>query len=105
VDRLERAEIDRLTRELTDRGKLIEAGWLGLRLAVISPTAPPVQLDEMRMAFFAGAQHLFSSILGILDPGSEATDGDMARMDQIHTELREFEKYFRLKATAPRGRG
>lgn len=82
--------LEKLTRNLTDSGKLIEAGWMGLRFMSIPPDAPKVQIDEMRMAFFAGAQHLFGSIMGILDPGSEPTDGDMRRMEQIDAELKSF---------------
>lgn len=87
-------ELNQFAQELTARGKLIEAGWCGLRLAAISPDAPQIQIDEMRMAFFAGAQHLFASIMGILDPGEEPTDADLKRMDQIHAELAAFEHEF-----------
>ena len=83
-----------LSHQLTDEGKLIEAGWVSLKLAVIPSDAPRVQLDEMRMAFFAGAQHLFSSIMTILEPGAEPTDTDMGRMDQISKELEKFGKTF-----------
>lgn len=75
---------------LADEGKIIEAGWLALRLKAMAPDAPPLQVQEMRMAFFAGAQHLFASIMDILDPGSEPTDRDLRRMDLIDKELRAF---------------
>lgn len=61
----DRQYLERLSRELTDKGKLIEAGWIGLRIACDLEDAPKVQLEEMRNAFFAGAQHLFSSIMTI----------------------------------------
>lgn len=51
----------RLTRRLMDDGKLIEAGWIGLRVLALPKDAPPAQLEELRTAFFAGAQHLWSS--------------------------------------------
>lgn len=89
--------LDRLARELTDQGRLIEAGWIGLRLAAIPLNAPDVQLAEMRNAFFAGAQHLFGSIMGILDPGEEPTDADMNRMDLIDKELRGFIADFQIR--------
>ena len=53
----------------------------------IPKDAPAVQLREMQLAFMAGAEHLFSSIMGILDPGEEPTDADLSRMDLIHKEL------------------
>lgn len=86
----DRAHLERLSRDLTDNGKLIEAGWIGLRLAAVPLDAPAIQLDEMRKAFFAGAQHLFASIMTILDEEREPTDEDLRRMDQIDTELRSF---------------
>ena len=79
-----------LSKRLADEGKLIEAGWISLRLAVIPLDAPAVQLEEMRNAFMAGAQHLFSSLLTILEPDTEPTDADMMRMDLIDQELRAF---------------
>lgn len=90
-------DLERLSREMTDRGRIIEAGFLGLRLAAMDPNAPPVQIREMRMAFFAGAQHLFASIMTILDPGDEPTERDLKRMDAISAELQEFIKDFEFK--------
>lgn len=92
-----------LSKELTDRGLLIEAGWVGLQAAAIPADAPQVQLDEMRNAFFAGAQHLFSSIMSILDPGSEPTDADLARMSLINDELGRFVDEFAKRHGLPRG--
>lgn len=86
----DRDYLERLSRELTDKGKLIEAGWIGLRLAVVPADAPKVQLEEMRKAFFAGALHLFSSIMTILDEGREPSAEDLRRMGLIDTELRSF---------------
>lgn len=80
-------ELNRLMASAADRGQLIEAGWLGLRIAAVPADAPPVQLDEMRNAFFAGAQHLFSSIMGVLDAGEEITEQDLQRMSNIQAEL------------------
>ena len=42
----------------------------------------------------AGSQHLFSSIMNVLDPGGEPTDADYKKMDLIHAELDEFIKSF-----------
>ena len=79
-----------LTKALADEGKLIEAGWVSLRHVTMPPDAPQEQLDDLRMAFFAGAQHLFGSIMNILDAGEEATDADQARMSAINDELNTF---------------
>jgi hypothetical protein len=91
----------KLERQLADDGKLIEAGWVGLQIAAIPPGAPQIQLDEMRMSFFAGAQHLFSSIMSILDPGEEETEDDLRRMDLISDELEAFITEFAAKHGLP----
>lgn len=99
----DRGFLERLSRELVDKGKLIEAGWLSMRLACDLHDAPADQLREMRMAFFAGAQHLFSSIMTIMEPGSEPTDKDLERMDLIDRELREFIKDFEMRHIPTKG--
>lgn len=86
-----------LSRHLTDQGKLVEAGWIGMRIACMDLNAPEIQVNEMRMAFMGGAQHVFSSIMTILDPGDEPTEADMKRMDLIANELAEFGRTFELK--------
>jgi hypothetical protein len=89
-------DLEQLSRDLTDQGKLIEAGWIGFRFSVFTGEAPPpAQLEEMRNVFFAGAQHLFSSIITILDPGDiEPTEADLQRMDLIATEIKAFIEVF-----------
>ena len=84
--------VDALARRLADEGKLIEAGWVALKALVVPPTAPETQIEDMRMAYFAGAQHLFASILTILEPGAEPSDQDLERMDLINDELATFAK-------------
>ena len=100
----DRAYLERLSRELTDKGKLIEAGWLGLRIACELEDAPAIQLEEMRNAFFAGAQHLFSSIMTILEPDAEPTDKDLERLDLIDGELRAFINDFSVRRLPTGGR-
>lgn len=84
------AQMAEMTKKLVDEGKIIEAGWVSLRFLAVPENAPPVQVEEMRNAFFAGAKHLFSSILTVLDPGEEPSEADMSRMDKIHEELEAF---------------
>jgi len=86
----DRKYLEDLSRRLADDGKLIEAGWVGLRALAMHPDTPAVQIDQLRMAFMAGAQHLFSSIMTVLDPEAEPTDADMRRMDLIARELEVF---------------
>lgn len=99
----DRNHLERLSRQLADEGKLVEAGWIGLRLAAMPDNAPAVQLEAMRMAFFAGAQHLFSALISALDEGDEVTEADMRRMDLINAELQAFAAAFAAQHTPTSG--
>lgn len=90
-----KATVESLTRKLLDDGKIVEAGWVGLKMIALPKDASDVQISEMRMAFFAGAQHLFSSIMAGLEEGKDETPADLRRMDNIHRELKQFADQFR----------
>lgn len=90
--------LERVTKTLVDEGRLIEAGWAGLRLACGLLSAPAQQLREMRMAFFAGAQHSYASLMTVLEPGDEPTETDLKRMELIHNELDRFVNEFEAQA-------
>lgn len=81
-----------IANDLINNGQLIEAGFETFRIATIPANAPAAQHHDMRMAFMAGAQHLYGSIMNALDPGSEPTDADMRRLHMIDSELREIGK-------------
>lgn len=89
-----------LLNSLADKGKIIEGGWTSFQHVAIPKAAPKEQHRDMRLAFFAGAQHLFASILMILEPGEEASEKDLNRMTLIHEELEAFTA--ELKAMAPK---
>ena len=93
----EKEMMERITRDLTDKGLLIEAGWVGLKMMAVHPDAPQIQVDEMRNAFFAGAQHLWGSIMSIMESDRDPTPNDMKRMDLIHKELDKFIKDYAAK--------
>ena len=86
----DRAHLERLTKQLADDGKLLEAGWIGLRIAADLINAPAMQLQEMRKAYMAGAQHLYASIMTSLDEDAEPTESDLRRMSLIDAELSAF---------------
>lgn len=102
-----REEIERIATEvskrLADEGKLIEAGWTGYRMLVLPPDAPQIQIDECRTAFMAGAQHLFGSIMNILDPGEQETEADLRKMDLIDRELRAFAREMAMRVSKTKG--
>ena len=58
---------------------VISQAWTDYAVQVLPPTCPAVQRQETRRAFYAGAVALFSSIMGILEPGAEATEKDLDR--------------------------
>jgi len=97
IDPKVRAMVDALTKKLVDDGCLIEAGWIAYRHLVLPKGASAVQIEECRIAFFAGAQHLFGSVLTMLDPEAEPTARDLSRMHQINAELRSFITIFSAK--------
>jgi len=70
--------------------KLIADEWRDYEIKVIPLDAPEVQRTESRRAFYAGARSLFCGIVNMLDPGSEATQADLGKMDAIQTELDQF---------------
>lgn len=103
TDKMDPEQVKRIAAEvskrLADEGKLIKAGWVGYQMLVLPPDAGPVQVDECRIAFMAGAQHLFSSIMAILDPGTEPTEKDLRKMDLIHQELSDFTDQMQRRLT------
>ena len=70
--------------------KYIERGWENYRQMVVPADASPVQIDETRRAFYAGAAVLFHTIMRVLDPSDEPTEADLANMDDISRELDAF---------------
>lgn len=79
-----------LTKGLIERGKLIEAGFaLYVMQALKSDVrnVSPHVLRDVRNAFMAGAEHVYSSIMTTLDPGEEPTEADMERLDLIDAEV------------------
>jgi hypothetical protein len=84
-----------VSKKLTDQGKLIEAGWWSYRWLVVPDYVAPVEILNRRRAFFAGAWHLHSSLLTVLDPGEEPTEADLAKMEMIDKELQQFIKEHR----------
>ncbi len=85
-----------LAEGLADAGEIIEGGFAGFRMMVIPKGAPAIQVHEMRLAFFAGAQHLFASIMAVMDSDREPTPRDLHRMTMVHEELEAFRKDFEL---------
>lgn len=94
----------KLTKALADSGQLIEAGFVGLRMG-LPPDLGEGSLDLIRTAYFGGAQHLFASMMVMLEPGSDPTDNDMRRMDSLHTELERWRAEMIVRSAREKGGG
>jgi hypothetical protein len=89
--------------DLIKKNKLIEAGFVGLAYLAFKD-ATEEQYESLRLAFFAGSQHLFASIMAVLDTEETVTPEDLSRIDNIHKELETFLEQFKLKyLTEPQG--
>jgi hypothetical protein len=81
-----------LTKRLAADGKLVEGGWLAHSQFMIPPLASQDLVDAMHTAYMAGAQHLFASMMNIMDPGEEPTEADLRRLSLINDELEVWRK-------------
>lgn len=77
-------------QELVKRGLIVAGGFAGYRLMAMNKDAPDIQVRECMLAFYAGAQHLYSTMMRVMDEGTEPTDADLKRMEMIHNELEDF---------------
>ncbi len=77
--------------DLVETGQLVEAGFAGLVVACNLTDAPPEKLQSLRVAFFAGAQHLLRSMDVLFEQGcEEPTEEECLLVDQIAAELDRF---------------
>lgn len=82
-----------LSEKLADEGKLVSAGYVLCIGALENKQGKRFeddQLKELRFMYYAGCQHIFASLVTMLEEGDETTDNDMRRMDKIFAELNEW---------------
>lgn len=87
-------QLEAIARKLVDEGKLIAAGFVAIR--VMFPHVEEDELERLRNAYFGGAQHLYASIMAIMEADREPTDKDLERMELIHQELEAWAKTMRM---------
>jgi hypothetical protein len=68
--------------------KALSEQWEDFRIKVIPPTAPPVQLKEMRNAFYAGAICFY---VASMEAAEHPEDVAVGYMGQLYDELKAFE--------------
>jgi len=94
----------REARRLMDESILIEAGWCNFLIATIKPGADPVQLHDMRVAFFAGAMHLYTSMRAAMyGRGPTADRDDQERVGKVGAELRQFVEDLKINSVPTQG--
>lgn len=64
--------------------KTIAERWELFRTRVISPAAPPIQVAEMRLAFYAGFKAMLDAEMEIADLNPE--DAGVAALHAFHVE-------------------
>jgi hypothetical protein len=69
---------------------LMAEEWDKFARGVIPADAPKVQKQEMRRAFYAGAQSILFRVIQSFAPDSEPTDADVQIMENLHQELQDF---------------
>lgn len=79
-----------LVEEESLKRELMAEQWDSFARAVLPKDAPAVQRQEMRRAFYAGAQGILFGVIAILAPEGEPTDEDIRHMENLHQELQDF---------------
>ena len=69
---------------------LMAEQWDKYARTVLPANCSPVQKQETRRAFYAGAQSILFSIIAAFAPESEPTAEDLQVMEDVDQELRDF---------------
>ena len=70
--------------------KLIQHGWESYRRNVVPADASPIQINETRQAFYAGASILFEALMRVMDSDDEAASKGTRVMNDLQTEVSDF---------------
>jgi len=103
--RLQRLAADKLTAELFDRGRLIEAGFAAfcMHMKIYPANSDSEYLFQLQTAFYAGAEHVWSSTMNVLDADEEPTARDMERMGKLQDEIDRIRERLELTGALPKG--
>lgn len=69
---------------------LMAEQWDQLARSVLTAGTPATQRQEMRRAFYAGAQAILFRVIAALAPDSEPTADDLRVMEDLQRELSDF---------------
>jgi hypothetical protein len=70
--------------------QLMAEQWDQFARAVLPKGVSETQRKEMRRAFYAGAESILFRVIHAFAPESEPTEADLAIMDSVDRELKEF---------------
>jgi hypothetical protein len=87
----DRGYLKRRMNELVDQDRLIEAGWVAMRIEGIEKAMPLEDLESVRQIFFAGAAYLMSTVMTIRSPDHPPTDEEMRRLGALAIEVEKFQ--------------
>jgi hypothetical protein len=82
-------ELRGMSKEMLDRGMIVETAWLGFRHFMLPANVSEDELKVLRMTFFCGAKCLFDSLQYITDVKD--------RMTKLEAELGQWDAYMREK--------
>lgn len=72
------------------RRMLMAEQWDSFAREVLPKDAPPTQRQEMRRAFYAGAQGILHGIMAVLAASDTPTPEDLEAMANLEQELSDF---------------
>jgi hypothetical protein len=70
--------------------KTIAMQWEEFRSKVMPANAPKVQVTEMQRAFYCGAYSFLAEMTSSLESGEDATDADVANIENAKLEMEAF---------------
>ena len=81
---------DQILKDWAQKGMVIRGGWEGLKF-IVGKNWGATQESEMQKAFYTGAQHVFSSIMGLMgQDAEEPSEREMKVLSDIDAELKAY---------------
>jgi hypothetical protein len=79
----------------------IEAGWTLFREMTLPLDTPAAAVEELRFAFIAGAQYLFTAMASLA--GDEMTETSTRSIDRLYDECNDIDAELQLRYLPARG--
>ena len=87
-------------RVMARKGRLVRDGWQDYAQKILPKSAPPVQRQETRRAFYAGAAHLLATMAELGEPEVDEDAG----AGVLEATQHEIEAFVRTVGTPGEGR-